>query len=173
MKGSLLGLLLIGSWGWHTWSLAAVSATAVNFPSAGLRLLYIHLLQKIQTLCSIRDISFTSAYTHGRLTYSLSLLTNCAKLSQAWFHPQNKRLALLRDMQSCLVFIWIDLALGILGCFFLYTYSGSVIDFTHRQQHWFMQKFLFDAFSWIREGPVGIKLNHTLTRMMEKVLGMK
>ena len=31
-------------------------------------------------------------------------------------------------------------------------------------------QFLYDSLSWIKAGPLGIKLNHSLTRMMEKVL---
>lgn len=82
VRSTVLGVALLGAWAWHSLSLGAVSLVSKSFPVLGVRLLYIHLFQKTQTICSLSDISFTSAYAHGRLTYSISLLLNCTKLSQ-------------------------------------------------------------------------------------------
>ena len=34
-----------------------------------------------------------------------------------------------------------------------------------------MRTLLFDSLLWIRDGPVGVKLNHTLTKTLHRVLG--
>ena len=172
VKGSALGLILMGAWLWHSFSALCLAGVSLTFSSLPSRLLYIHLLQKVQTVCSLSDISFTTAYVHGRLNNSLSLLKSCERLSLSWSQPQHRRLALLQNIHSYVVFVWIDLMLGLILGTFMYYNAGAVIDFTALQHYWFTQKFLFDSLNWLKAGPAGVKLNYALTRMMEKVIGL-
>ena len=106
-KGALYGLILLGAWLWHSFSCLCLAGVSFTFSSLPARLLYIHLLQRVQSVYSLSDISFVTAYLNGRLINSLSLLKSCERLAQSWSQPQYRRLILLQNIHSSIVFMYV------------------------------------------------------------------
>ena len=170
INGSIYGILLVGAWLWNFISLIIVSIVSTNFPLLGVNLLYLHLIQRIRT-ASLKDISFISLYAFKKFSASIDLLMKLNKFVNAWSYPKPQRLQLFREIISTVVFIWVDLILGLAMSLFLFQHSDTLIKYTQSQYDWFSQAFLIQAVQSIKLESYGIKFNHSLTRMMEKLLG--
>ena len=55
------------------------------------------------------------------------------RVSQTWSHPLHLRLALHKELSAGLVFMWVDLWLGLVLGGVVCMHAGVVIDFAERQ----------------------------------------
>ena len=106
IRGSLFGIFLTGAWFWDFLSRFIISVVNLNFPAPLRSLLYVHLAQSVQQKVSLSDISFTAAYLNERLTASVGLLSKCSRFAAAWSLPPIRRLRMLQEIQSSVVFFW-------------------------------------------------------------------
>jgi hypothetical protein len=172
IRGSLFGIVLAGAWIWDFFCRLVISGVTMNLPSQLRTLLYLHLAQSLQQKISFSDISFTAAYLNERLTSSIGLLSKCSRFTAACSLPPIRRLLILQEIQSSVVFIWIDLILGIAVGIVVNNHVGSIITLSEGQQQWFMQEFLKESLDWIKHDPLGVKLNPSLTHAVGRVLGL-
>lgn len=172
IRGSLFGIVLAGAWVWDFLCRLIISSVTLNLPSQLRTLLYLHLAQSLQQKISFSDISFTAAYLNERLTSSVGLLSKCSRFATASSLPSIRRIHILQEIQSSVVFIWVDLILGLIVGIVVNNHAGSIINLTEEKQQWFMEEFLKESLDWIKHDPLGFKLNPSLTHAMGSVLGL-